>query len=530
MKSTHEIDASGSLHLESLLQGNASPPTASLRRRAEVLAQEFDCAPKRRLGWKLAVAMGALLFLAAILISPTAYAAVIMHRASQALDGVASATITYREVASGNIVSRYYYDRGRWRFEQPGQEVSIYRDGQMWTYRPDLNLLSKSPSDSPFSKGFSGFKLSSFLDETPGSSGNISVEDGIPINGRAMLRVTVLNAPLQERMVFHIDKETDLPVSLDAQKPNNETWKTMETVEFTYNKNLDARLFQPNFPKTAIDEDDAKAGLAEELNKNVVTLNDGLPNPPVIRQIDVNARGHIFIALTGSMNLEFRHMWITDDQGIQYLRGQLSASDNGSDVATRLDLFVNKKRVLAQWWIPSRPLLQRPKSLTIRATSGNDQHEIARVQAPVQAPNVATIPRYLLLLGGSPKDDLKMQLEEAVKQEGFAMSLQLDPTGTRKPISDNSGVPCLVSGGPGFIHSPKDLAFALQQADTALSLCDQIAVREHGVNASVKAQILFDKYEMLRYLGHASEALAALDEAEQLDRKTNYEKMKNWTF
>lgn len=517
------------VRIAELLEAAAIAPSAALRDKAESRAFALDTGPRKRKGWKLAVIAAFALLVAALFLSPKAYAAMVLSRAGKALDGVETCTLTFRDLRSGNVVLREYFDRGLWRFERPGSEISIYREGKMWTYRPDVNLVSTKAQDSPFAKGFDGFKLSNLLDQMHGSLENVDIEGGGQLNGRDVLRVSILNAPVQEKMILTVDKSTDLPLHMDAQKPIQGGWRTEETVDFSYNMPLPEKLFQPDFPKTAVDEDTAKANLARDFTHVLATLDDGHPNPIQIRQLVMNDRGHIFLAFTGSMGLMSRRLWIEGDNGVEYLRGQLGLGGSISDAFTPTDVFVDRKRIHLQWWIPSRGDAALPKGLAIR-TAGSRDVETAKVEVPLSGQRVRSIPRYFPLLSASIKDDLDVRLEEAQKQMGYAMTLIIEDDGKRRRISDNAGVPCFVSSGPGFKHDPDDVAFALKQADIALNLCDQVAARDATGMDSIKAGIQFDRYEILRYLGRTAEAQEALSEAKRMSPESHFEQQEGWTF
>jgi tetratricopeptide (TPR) repeat protein len=222
-------------------------------------------------------------------------------------------------------------------------------------------------------------------------------------------------------------------------------------------------------------------------------------------------------------------MWVRDDQGTEYLRGQLSVIGGGSDVAAPLDLILNRKRVYAQWWVPSRPLGHRPKSITIRMSGGSDDTETSRAQL-ILPPTIPTVPRYLLLLGSTPKDDLDIQKEEADRQMHYKMSIVSDENGHPEPISDNSASGFLITSGPDRRHDPADLQEALKYADMALDLDDAVAARDDMSTDSWKAQVLFNKYLIERHLGRTAEALRDLAEAERLDPDSHLEKQKDFAF
>src|SRR5262249_48367725 len=128
----------------------------------------------------------------------------------------------------------------------------------------------------------------------------------------------------RERTLLFVDAATDLPVRGEQQLDTDGQWVTQSTIEQRYNETLTARLFVPEFPKSArLFDVDASRQLSEPRRAKGSTSGRVGDRTIVIRDLKVNAAGDVFLLYTAGGRPGDRWQdWsvdLKDDLGTHYL-------------------------------------------------------------------------------------------------------------------------------------------------------------------------------------------------------------------
>lgn len=170
----------------------------------------------------------------------------------------------------------------------------------------------------------------------------------LTIDGRAIVRATIVNKGLPERYIIDADAFTDLPVSSHVDALERGVWHTRHRLVFDYDAKVSAP--KPNFRRYPITTD-AAANLefGTAMTRSVLGEMPLGKGRVVIRKLDVAADGTVFVAFqTGDRR---PNSWrgytfdIKNEGGVRYLRyGQIFGSEErpfmSEDGKMEIEMFV----------------------------------------------------------------------------------------------------------------------------------------------------------------------------------------------
>jgi hypothetical protein len=77
----------------------------------------------------------------------------------------------------------------------------------------------------------------------------VRVERAFPVNGRPTTLLAVEAGASPERMLFLVDRQTDLPVRIEAQLRQGTGWTTRLVMELSFDGAFPDSVFAPAFPE-----------------------------------------------------------------------------------------------------------------------------------------------------------------------------------------------------------------------------------------------------------------------------------------
>lgn len=405
----------------------ASAASPQLRRRVENLVARN--AEKQRMlqtrrgvlrrGFALAGAV-AMLFIA-IKAWPVLSLELFLRRVEAATSNVKSWHVTSWVVTDNGqrIKEREaWFQDSRWREEQwpvenrnLWREIRIVTDGKSWNYSPKRNTVTVRPAGryDGWAYNYGSSRL----------TGTTLINDLKRMNQKGETKVTVTDNVTEGRptrlvqaqtktdhettdISLLVDAASDLPIQAEVNAVTSRGKGMKLFMEFSFNETLDAKLFEPDFPKSVqvIDIDKGKEEWRQRLSKGIAQRQVG-NRTIVIRDLQVNSRGHIFVLYTAGRKFE-RDLakfeaenrydgkdWrveLTDQFGTKYTKVTgLTTGRSFRPVSEYIKVvrpvepngyLFNGERLEGEWWVPSKPQQSwkpREFTLTFRVWSIN-QH------------------------------------------------------------------------------------------------------------------------------------------------------------
>lgn len=206
---------------------------ASIRRKKVV----------RRTLW---AGLGTAAMAGAFLTLPVARGMAALRQIDGALNDVdAFQSVSYSILENGTRVrtGEMAYDEGKWRIQDPGRALMIYRDGTRFTYDDWMKVFVREVKpEGPFLYNTKGLGVEHLLGS--GAPALLSLEDEqtVSLNGHEMRRLELKNKFASEWLTIYADPKTGLPQKMDSYSLRDETKTLRGTAEFTYDK-PDASLF-----------------------------------------------------------------------------------------------------------------------------------------------------------------------------------------------------------------------------------------------------------------------------------------------
>lgn len=303
-----------------------------------------------------------------LLAAPVVQAKATLRRISGALDGVVRMRAVRYEVEDGRETpaETISYDQGRCviRTRRGGHDDLLTNDAS-YTYDAFLHsYVRKEREDGPFAKR--GFRLSDLVSDAEGEGLSQRVEiENVRLDGRPALRARFTNGQLPERYAIYADPQTELPLFVQIEAREGETWRLAQTMRFDYSPKFAAaemRNVPTDAPVLTAQEADRRFEAAVSATSLAeVPLQKGRL---VVRALDVAPDGTVYVAVqTGYRSTNTWRGYATilrDDQGGEYARSEVmpAGSLGGSipkDGVLELEVFV-----------PTHPLSQ-PRTLTLLA-------------------------------------------------------------------------------------------------------------------------------------------------------------------
>lgn len=206
---------------------------ASIRRKKVV----------RRTLW---AGLGTTAMAGAFLVLPVARGMAALRQINGALTDVKSfQSVSYSILEDGSRVrsGEMAYDEGKWRIQDPGRELMIYRDGTRFIYDDWMKVFIREVKpEGPFLNNTKGLGVEHLLG--PGAPALLTLEDdrSVSVNGHERRRLELKNKLASEWLTIYADPKTGLPQKMDSYSLRNGTKTLRGTADFTYEK-PDASLF-----------------------------------------------------------------------------------------------------------------------------------------------------------------------------------------------------------------------------------------------------------------------------------------------
>ena len=200
----------------------------------------------------------------------------------------------------------------------------------------------------------------------------------LTVDGKAIVRATVVNKGFPERYVIDADAATDLPISSRVDALERGAWRTRQRLEFDYAANVTApKPDLVRYPATT--EVAASAAFGAAMTRETLGEMSFKKGRVVIRKVDVAADGTVFVAFqTGDRHPNSWRGYTLDvggDVGTRYLRhGQIFGGDDAP--------FMDKDgKIEIEMFVPATPIApdaRRAISITtIRMPDGKLGRKVA---------------------------------------------------------------------------------------------------------------------------------------------------------
>jgi outer membrane lipoprotein-sorting protein/tetratricopeptide (TPR) repeat protein len=503
------------------------PVSAALRQRVAGVTARAEALTRQRvarrwtplrIGLGLAAATGLALVYATL--SPRWVAAQVLQRVEAAEKKVRSAHVVAWKIESdGSRVKRgeSWYQDGRWRlFDATSGRVQVFTNGKLWSYEPKLNKVTVRSTDGPFGYNPSGFSLTAMKQDYArwGWRDEFRVLGDKTVNGRRVHQILIHRAGDTERSILKVDAETDLPIGGESQLRREGRWVTMGLSEHhEYNQPLSAALFEPRFPKSArvVDIDNGQETWKARLSKGIARQRIG-GREIVIRDLQVNAQGDLFMLYTAGQRLEdlsapgkmYRRDWeveVKDERGTVYTGRSQIMTDSQVPPKYRTGWVFNGEQWEGDWWVslhPQEPWRPRRILVTFRIPAANEQKPAsgkepasnrATFAIDLQRPECAVVPDYMTnLFDGVQEREVPIRRATA---RGFY-----------------------------YHHEQRDLPRALASYREVVRLRAE-AEKESGEHV-YDAQTWLNIGEVLRDMSRTAEARAAFEQAIREDISGNW--------
>ena len=528
--------------LQNLLQSQSSRHASEdleqrVARLAELSASTYrhQRAHRQRIRLAVAASVTGILVIGGVAFTPGLVKANVVKSVVQAVDGATSMHVVMYDLRLGHDkpMLEEWYQGGKWRTEGHGQ-ITLWKQGVSYVYTPATYRLEKTKMpDGPFSHNMKSFTMSSMLTGLIDPRGHSAIDKQNLRNGTYRLQFD--NEPVHERYVFIVDSKSDLPQSMECQKPENGGWVKKVEARIEFNRSFDASLFEIKAPPGTreIDVDEYRNKLSQQFKPVVATLNQGAKRKMEIHSIDVNARGHVFLTYTGGGHGFFDWFDMKDERGVRYIRADLGNQGNFTD--RKLDLK-NGKAINIQWWIPTDgQMTYKPHRFTLTSmhqkTKKGDKPgwytmqeivELGRCNFETPKQTCFDIPLYLSVLStGLPSNELTVKRGEAYSLCLYLKSRWVDKSGKQLDDPQWNNYPA----STGYKHDPRALRLAEKFAHAEIDLGNEQS-GEYGESTGVDTGY-FDLFQIARWQGRIAESDTFLRETLKLNSSYR-ENAKTW--
>ena len=529
-------------------------PSSGLQERVHNLARfhadttTHRVAAAKRIRFAVMAGVSGLVILASITLAPTAISAHTLNHLAQVIDGAKSMHFVMRNIATEDhtLVEETWYQGGNWRITDQTGSTTVWTNGTSYLYNPQAHtVLKQQQPKGPFAHGMKGFKMSDIVTDMTDSSHAKNVEITNRTSDSYQLKVD--NGGVAERYIFTVDARTDLPRTMDCYVPKKGVWTKVIEGKFEFNQDLAADLFKPHFPTgtQSIDQNTYSDKVAEQFKSVIGFISNGSTTGGLkIRDVQVNNRGHVFIAYTGSYNTSTQWMEVMNSSGVKFVRANLFSQGGYRDSAIAVPKLGS---INVSWWVPETPiktfkpgeytitLMREPRHSRNAGMKVTDKAEkLGSVSVPVSQTSVTSIPMYMTVLRslnsseaggriemmGMPDSDLDLKRGEAYSLVIHYLHRFVTKNGTE---IQESG---LWDSGPvnGCFHDPNDLRKALHYAERELENAREV---KKQTTEDTFGQAYFDLYMASRLLGRIKESDLYLKEA--CNHGSDYQKnAENW--
>lgn len=325
-----------------------------------------------RRGLYLSTAVG--VGIAAIVLMPTRADAV-LQRIAGSLNDVEHLRMTRYTIqpdGSERKTGVTVYSRGRWRMEDEGHELEIYKSGVSYSYDPLLKVVRRfERPDGPFANNADGIGLESLLKSKAymGPDTKVTVRDA-ELDGKPVIEATMVNR--MEKLVIYADPETKMPISADGYSSST-GWKRALTMRFEYPKTVPASTFELDPGSKVIDSKEADRLVDGYLTSKLLTKLETKPKPFLLRSVDVAKDGTVFVTYqSGDLGRGFRgfRLSVSDDLGNEYA----NPTDNYALDAFRSGKGLQDGSIQQEIFVPLKPDAKwRPRKITLEGRFKGDK-------------------------------------------------------------------------------------------------------------------------------------------------------------
>jgi hypothetical protein len=462
-----------------------------------------------------------------IALQPKLATARVLERMEAAIRDVRAARLVlYRVQPDGSRIrtTEIWIQNGQTRSEERDGTVTLYTQGRLWQYDPQLQRVIVRKAAGAYAYNRSGFTVAAMVRDMTGWGWQKKLRDAgeAVVNNRRVHLVMIEDARGPERTILYVDPETDLPLRSEVQI-KQETWKTLMEAEHHYNPSMAAGLFRTEFPKSVrvLDYDQGRKDWAERLKKKIAQRRVG-DRTIAIRDVQVTAEGDIFLLYTAGKfvrdsrwtgNKLAGRDWeidLADDLGTHYLRqsGVIYPTIERQTAKLPNGYVFNRERLECDWWtplVPQSPWKPRKLSFTFRVSPVNihgstkdpeveaKYTERVRFDTRMARPTTALLPDWMLYMA------------VGLSKEYGLRSLQLSARAHH------------------YRYAERNLEQAVAQYREAIRVTE--AYMQQRGETGGQSGTWFALYETLRELGRHDEALAALRQArdQKIYRGTDYE-------
>ncbi|HEX8236267.1 MAG TPA: hypothetical protein VF600_09950 [Abditibacteriaceae bacterium] len=473
-KSSNHMQASPELsseeqNLQKLFQAAdvAAAPSAALSGRVARLSAQHQKKlqhrhSRRRVVRRSVALCGAVtLVLFTIRATPFVMAELFIRRVEAAVSKVHSVhVVMWKSLENGERVriSELWQQGGSFRMESWPEEttgrtrqVQILRTGKLWTYSPKSNKVTVQRQKALFGTGdpdFSGTGIIRELTRVSMARNSLRVNtEYTTANGQPARRIHIqTTGPMESyRVSLLVDDASDLPVTMSMEVTQVSTGKVLKMVSnFGFNRPLQAKLFEPAFPKSVrlLDLDKDKEEWRKRLAKGIASRKVG-ERTIVIRDVRVNKEGHVFVLYTAGRKLVGKRFyelkkqgfddftdWTVeswhDDRGTQYDRSQESPFVPTREIQLNPlnplpnGFVYNGEKLEGLWLVPLKPQrFPRPTRLTFtmrinprpwRLLNNNELHtqregRTVTFTLPIHTREPDLVPDYMRHMNQGPWND-----------------------------------------------------------------------------------------------------------------------------
>lgn len=207
-----------------------------------------------------------------------------------------------------------------------------------------------------------GMDMKSSLEQMRKAGFRLKVDLGpkSALNGHNVQTVTATREGHNERDIILVDLDTDLPLNMEHQILTPNGWQMQIKADCEYDGSVSESVFTPDFgPGTkVVDLDNLRQDLVKDLSREVAKVQIG-DETTVIRNIQVNERGWVFLLWTGKIGGRDYRLSLTDAQGNEYARTNFNPGAKPYNDSKLPKVLVKGEIVDGAWFVPIHDIQPR---------------------------------------------------------------------------------------------------------------------------------------------------------------------------
>lgn len=342
---------------------------------------------RRTVSWSAA----SLAAVVVVVLFPIVSAQAALSRIAGALDGVSKVVIKRYNVddhGHKSYAGMVAFDNGKWRLEDGAHDLTLYANGNRYTYVAATKCYIVEPAEGPFTKSNGDIRLSSLISQTGGWGNDVDTST-VDFQGKKVKRAIVTSRELPERYTIYADLESDLPLAGYAEGREAGVWRTVSTMEFAYGTSIDRKLFVPDHKIRKL----TRSAFWKEIVKTMTSVK--LATFPlkdsqlIIRHVDVSEDGTVFVVFqTGARFSGWRGNALTveDDLGTTYTPSLTYDAD--ANTPWNSNSAKNGGRIEFEELVPTKVEKEwKPRTISIRVHVGEQGQLVRMVKQIVKNPD-----------------------------------------------------------------------------------------------------------------------------------------------